>query len=290
MNALTTTSSNGTGGNSMVPQNMDQAVRLAEMMSRGKLVPAHLHASPGDCLMVIELAMRLGMSPFAVAQCTSVISGKLMLEGKLVAAAVESSGQIVGFIDYEFTGEGADLSITVSATRRGESGPRTIDLAFRDAKTTNGMWVKQPKQQLVYAGTRVWARRWLPSVMLGVYSPEEMIVDHDPQPVHVPLSLDGPQTRATINAEIQMAPAPKRITVSDRLDALQAEIEAAAEQVDGIDQVEAILARDSVQAAGARLKGDDLARFNSIIRTAMSLIHSGAQEPADASEFGDKEP
>ena len=42
------------------------------------------------CLVVIEQAMRWGMSPFAVAQCTSSIGGKLMYEGKLVAAAVES--------------------------------------------------------------------------------------------------------------------------------------------------------------------------------------------------------
>jgi hypothetical protein len=42
-----------------------------------------------------------------------------------------------------------------------------------DAKTSNSLWTKQPDQQLVYAGTRVWARRHAPEVMLGVYAPEE---------------------------------------------------------------------------------------------------------------------
>jgi hypothetical protein len=175
MNAITTTDAApfvpGTG---LVPRNMDEALRLAEFMSRARTVPKHLQDSPGDCLMVVELAMRWGMSPFAVAQGTSVISGKLMIEGKLVAAAVEASGAITGHIDYAFTGEGDARAITVSATRRGETNPREVIVALKEARTNNEMWKRQPDQQLVYHGVRVWARRWTPAVILGVYSREEM--------------------------------------------------------------------------------------------------------------------
>ena len=163
-----------TGCAGLVPHNMDEALRLAEFMGRARTVPKHLQDSPGDCLMVVELAMRWGMSPFAVAQGTSVISGKLMIEGKLVAAAVESSGAIVGHIDYDFAGEGEGRTITVSATRRGETNPRTVTIALKEARTNNEMWKRQPDQQLVYHGVRVWARRWAPAVILGVYSREEM--------------------------------------------------------------------------------------------------------------------
>ena len=163
-----------TGSAGLVPHNMDEALRLAEFMGRARTVPKHLQDSPGDCLMVVELAMRWGMSPFAVAQGTSVISGKLMIEGKLVAAAVESSGAIVGHIDYDFAGEGEGRTITVSATRRGETNPRTVTIALKEARTNNEMWKRQPDQQLVYHGVRVWARRWAPAVILGVYSREEM--------------------------------------------------------------------------------------------------------------------
>jgi hypothetical protein len=159
---------------SLVPTDAGSAFKLAEMMSTGKLVPTHLQRSPGDCLMVIEQAMRWGMSPFAVAQCTSVIQGKLMFEGKLVAAAIQSCGILADRLNYEFTGEGDKRAIKVSATIKGEAKPREIVLALKDAKTSNGMWTKQPDQQLVYAGTRVWGRRHAPEVMLGVYSPEEM--------------------------------------------------------------------------------------------------------------------
>ena len=167
-----------TGGvNGLVPQSMDQAIRLADMMSRGRLVPKHLQDSPGDCLMVIEQAMRWNMSPFAVAQATSVIQGKMMFEGKVVAAAVQASSAITGWIDYEFGGENGGRYIVVKATRRGETEQKTVKVTLAEAKTTNQWWQKTPDQMLVYHGTRVWGRRWVPSVMLGVYSPEEMQQD-----------------------------------------------------------------------------------------------------------------
>src|SRR5215475_347943 len=102
----------------LVPTDMDQAIRLAKAMSDAKMLPKHLQGDVGTCLMIVEQAMRWGMSPFAVAQCTSSIGGKLMFEGKLVAAAVEASGVIDGHFDYEFKGEGDDRQVTISARRR----------------------------------------------------------------------------------------------------------------------------------------------------------------------------
>lgn len=163
-----------TGGSALVPHNMDAAIKLAEMMARARMVPAHLQGQVGDCLMVVEQAGRWGMSPFAVAQCTSVIQGRLMYEGKLVAAALHTSGALATRLSYDYSGEGASRVVRVSAVLAGETEPRFVDVRLADAKTTNKMWTTQPDQQLAYHGARVWARRYAPEVMLGVYAPEEM--------------------------------------------------------------------------------------------------------------------
>ena len=42
-----------------------------------------------------------------------------------------------------------------------------------DVRTGAKVWTTQPDQQLMYHGTRVWARRHMPELMLGVWSPEE---------------------------------------------------------------------------------------------------------------------
>ena len=245
---------------SLVPQNMDQAVRLADMMARAKLVPQHLQQSPGDCLLVVEQSMRWGMSPFAVAQCTSSIKGKLMFEGKLVAAAVESSGAIEGFLDYRFEGAGNDRRIIVSGRRRGEADPRTVEVALKDARTENRMWQIQPDQQLVYHGARVWARRWTPAVLLGVYSPEEFT------PAVVPEAFTG----QTIEAE-PVAPEPKpeptqpkQRTRKDFLDDLERELAAAVDA----EAVDAITSRADVQKALDVFANGHLIRLNAMVKVA----------------------
>ena len=78
----------------LMPTNMAEAMRLAEMMATAKLVPSALQKSPADCLMVIQQAIRWDMDPFAVAQECSVIQGKLMHSGKLVAAVVNARGNL----------------------------------------------------------------------------------------------------------------------------------------------------------------------------------------------------
>ena len=210
MNAIATT-----GNTALTPTSMESAIQLAEMMARGKLVPSHLHNSPGDCLMVIEASMRWQMSPFAVAQCTSVIQGKLMFEGKLVAAALNASGILSARLDYDFAGEGAQRSITVRGTLKGETKQREVTVFLADAKTSNSLWTKQPDQQLVYAGTRIWARRHAPEVMLGVYAPEEF---DRAEPFNGPtLEHDA---RQAINDEVPLraaaAPMPRAPRVAEK--------------------------------------------------------------------------
>lgn len=295
MNAIVPAASSG--GNSMIPTDMGAAMRLAEMMSTGRLVPAHLQKSPGDCLMVVELAMRFRMSPFAVAQCTSVIQGKLMLEGKLVAAAVNSSGVLEDRLAYDFTGAGDARAVTVKATMRGEDKPREMSVTLKEAKTTNALWTKQPDQQLVYFATRAWARRHAPEVMLGVYSPEEF--DTPPRDNFSGTTLEGLkitpgdaqqaqiQAAADAAASTPRSDAPKRPTVTQWLDAVAIELANAATG----EEVDAILARPEVQQAQDRLRNGAKDRLDHIIQSAIARTSEdppgmdGEEEPGDDGGF-----
>jgi hypothetical protein len=170
----------------LIPANMTEAIELANLMASAKLVPAALQKSPADCLMAIQQAVRWDMDPFAVAQECSVISGKLMHSGKLVAAVINARGNLASRLSFSYTGEGEARTITVSGKFRGERDPRVVTVVLRDAKTQNVMWTRQPDQQLAYHGARVWARRHAPELMLGVYSPEEMPDDEPPtQPLRI---------------------------------------------------------------------------------------------------------
>jgi hypothetical protein len=157
----------------LVPTNMAEAIQLANMMANAKLVPAALQKSPADCMLVVQQAIRWAMDPFAVAQECSVIQGKLMHSGKLVAAVINARGNLAERLSFSYDGEGDDRTITVSGRIFGETETRRIQVKLKDARTANRVWQSQPDQQLAYFGARVWARRHAPELMLGVYSPEE---------------------------------------------------------------------------------------------------------------------
>jgi hypothetical protein len=276
MNAIIPATSGG--GSGMIPTDMGAAMRLAEMMSTGRLVPAHLQKSPGDCLMVVELAMRFRMSPFAVAQCTSVIQGKLMLEGKLVGAAVNCSGVLEDRLAYDFAGANDTRAVTVKGTIRGEAEPREMTVTLREAKTTNALWTKQPDQQLVYFATRAWARRHTPEVMLGVYSPEEFAGDSFSGPT---IEHTAPEPAAPPAAKAEPPKQPAKPTVAGWLDALALELAAAAD----MDAVDEILARPEVQQAQDRLRNGARDRLQHILDEAITRT-ARADDAAEA-EAGD---
>ncbi len=247
-------------GMALVPQNMDEAIRLARAMAEAKMVPKHLQGDVGSCLMVVEQAMRWGMSPFAVAQCTSNIGGKLMYEGKLIAAAVESSGAIQGHFDFDYSGEGEARQVTVSAKRTGETNPRQLTIKLVDVRTTNEWWRKQPDQQLAYSSIRNWARRYTPAALLGVYSPEE-IDRKTGKTIEGEVVVTPPQTNpATTEAD----PHPK-LSWSQLLDAIDLAFHDAA----SAEEIEHLLASPRVKQAQDHATGKSLERLDRIVADAM---------------------
>lgn len=164
----------------LVPGDMHDAIELAKMMANSTLVPREFQKQPANCLLVIMQAVRWEMDPFAVIQHTSIINGRPMYNGQLVAAVVNSRGNLRKDLDYEYGNgpteeepEGEGRWVRVWGQRQRDDEPKSTISYLDKVKTNNTQWVKQPDQQLAYHGSRVWARRYTPGLMLGVYSPEE---------------------------------------------------------------------------------------------------------------------
>lgn len=272
----------------LMPKSIEEAMRLAQFMARSKMVPKHLQDDPGTCLMIIEQATRWRMSPFAVAQCTSSIGGKLMYEGKLTAAAVESIGAIEGHFDYDYHGEGEALAVTVSARRTGDTNPRRLTVKLRDVRTSNEWWRKQPEQQLAYSATRAWARRYTPSAMLGVYAPEEFNkgatfegdtiegdIEPEPEPpAPAPEAAPPPQhDHETVNRELPLRDEPqppRKRTVSQWLDNLEISLQSCQTRED----YDLIAHSREVIEAQRSLKGEALNRLWKLLADAADALET----------------
>lgn len=153
----------------------EQLQRVAVMMSKAGTVPQHLREKVADCFLVAAQAFRWRMDPFAVAQHTYVVSGKLGYEGKLVAAVLNSNPRISRRLDYAYSGAGQERKVVVTARLRDEEKDRSIEGTVAQwATTTDDKWKKNPDQMLAYRGAREWARRHAPEILLGVATDDEL--------------------------------------------------------------------------------------------------------------------
>jgi hypothetical protein len=185
--------------------------RLAEVMSKCGTLPDHLKGKPSDCFRIVVQAGKWAMDPFVVAECTSLVHGRLCYEGKLVAAALLNRG--IGRLDYEITGKGPASSIVVTGIPKGGRATKSVSGSVADWRTRTvkdgrelpNNWDKDPHSMLVYRGTRQWARLWAPEVMAGVYTPDEL---EDVREVEGTVVATEPTPARTGEAPAESPPAP----------------------------------------------------------------------------------
>ena len=162
----------------MQGDNLDRIERIAVRMAEGRMtVPEYLRGNVGDCMAIAMQAMLWNMDPFAVAQKTHIVSGRLGYEAQLVNAVLQNSGAIRNAPVYEYRGDGQALECRVGCVLRGETSVRWGEwLAAAVITTKNSpLWKTNPRQQLGYLQVKNWARAFCPGAILGVYTVDELL-------------------------------------------------------------------------------------------------------------------
>jgi hypothetical protein len=161
---------------------------MAARMATSKITtPKHLQGNEGDCMAIIMQAMQWGMNPYAVAQKTHLVNGVLGYEAQLVNAVITARAPVKERLHFEWYGDwskvngkedkSSDKGVRVSATLRGETEARVIDISMAQVGPVRNspLWAADPRQQIAYLATKRWARLYCPDVILGVYTPDEVI-------------------------------------------------------------------------------------------------------------------
>lgn len=169
----------------MDPERFQHLATVARVMADSSLMPETLRGSSpqqayANAFMVVNVSDRWNADPFLVAQAASVVHGKLMLEGKLVAAILQRNLGIT--LDYDYIRDGKDVivGIKVSGKRRSDGKVVSIDGTIdgwatkgKDGSTLKQWKLPQAATQLIYRGTREWARVYEPGAMLGITTDDE---------------------------------------------------------------------------------------------------------------------
>jgi hypothetical protein len=190
---------------------LNQLTAFANLMADSRVsVPDHLAGKPADCMAIVMQAMQWGMNPYAVAQKTHLVSGKLGYEAQLVNAVISSSDAVTGRFHYEYGGDWSKCASSreITVKKKGSKGDYTTTERVRgwtdademgvfvkvgamlrgEKQVTWGepvylssvvirnspLWISNPKQQIAYLALKYWARLYTPDVILGVYTKEEL--------------------------------------------------------------------------------------------------------------------
>jgi hypothetical protein len=217
--ALTTTQPAGSVFSGI--QAFEDAQRIAKALASSTLIPPQFQGQQGfaNCLVALEIANRMRMSPFQVMQNLHIIHGRPSWSSQFIIGLINGCGRFSP-LQYEVTGQGDSLACTCVATELASGkdlrGPTvTMAMAKKEgwATKSGSKWQTMPDLMIRYRAAAFWGRLYIPELLVGIQTQEEVV---DIEPVTVKPEL--PKTSLDqLNAAIaQPEPEPVEV-VTDEL-------------------------------------------------------------------------
>lgn len=167
---------------------LTQQIEFAQAMAKAvAAVPEAFRGNVGDCLAIVDIALRADLSPYMLAgKCyVEPKSGRIAMESQAYHALVQTPGILIGDLTHEYEGDGENLVCIVRGVLR--SDPHTVREhrseplhKARPKRNEQGtvrgspLWDKKPRVQLFYDTSRDWVRIYAPRATLGIYTPDEL--------------------------------------------------------------------------------------------------------------------
>lgn len=184
-------------GFSLTPTNLDQAIKLAELIANSDLAPKDFKGKAGNCLIAMQMGMEVGLAPMQAIQNIAVINGRPTLWGDAALGLVLASSVC------EYVKESWDEKTqtwTCSGKRKGkEEGVYTFSLA--DAQKAGltkkeGPWANYPKRMIQMRARAFCLRDNFADVLKGLAIREEVedYVETTSEPV-APIAMPKPKVQ-----------------------------------------------------------------------------------------------
>ena len=164
--------------------NFIMAGQMAKALASSTIVPAVYQKNDANCLIAIEQAQRLNVSPLMVMQNLHVIQGRPSWSSKFLIAAINNSGKYDIELQFEETKKDGKpfscLCWTEKNGRRVEGMVVDMDMAQAEGwlGKNGSKWKTMPQLMLRYRAASFFSSLNCPELTLGLYTKEEML-DND---------------------------------------------------------------------------------------------------------------
>ena len=160
--------------------NFIMANQMAQALAQSTIVPNTFQKNPSNCLIAIEQAQRLGVSPLMVMQNLYVIQGRPSWSAKFLIAAINSSGKYDRELQFDLTRDkdGKPVSCvawTEKDGRRIDGMLVTMEMAQAEGwLSKNGSkWKTMPELMLRYRAASFFSSLNCPEITMGIITREE---------------------------------------------------------------------------------------------------------------------
>ena len=164
-------------------QAFEDAQRIAKALASSTLIPPQFQGQQGfaNCLVALEIANRMGISPFLAMQHLHVIHGRPSWSSSFIIAMVNGCGRFSP-LRFEINGAGDSLACYAVATDLASEqelkGPTiTMTMAKKEGWTTKtgSKWATMPDLMIRYRAAAFWGRLYASDLLLGLQTQEEAI-------------------------------------------------------------------------------------------------------------------
>jgi hypothetical protein len=183
----------------------EDAQRIAKALASSTLIPPQFQGQQGfaNCLVALEIAGRMNISPFLCMQHLHIIHGRPSWSSAFIIAMVNGCGRFTP-LRFEISGSGDNLACYAVATdiktNQELKGPTiTMLMAKKEGWSTKSgsKWLTMPELMIRYRAAAFWGRLFAGDLLVGLQTQEEVI---DVESVKVSVGLDE------LNAKVQAAP------------------------------------------------------------------------------------
>lgn len=167
----------------IVPQNMEDAYRLAQLVHQSGLQPKDMD-TPQKVMVAILHGLEVGLKPMQAVQKIAVINGRPAVWGDAALGLVRASG-LCAWVEEWIDGEGDDRTAYCKTLRVGEPKALESKYSVKDAKVAklwekkgyNGKdtpWITSPDRMLQMRARGFRLRDSYADVLGGMYLAEEL--------------------------------------------------------------------------------------------------------------------
>ena len=166
----------------------DNAQRIAKSLASSSLVPQQFQGQQGyaNCLVALEIAGRMNLSPLQVMQNLHIIHGRPSWSSQFIIALINGCGRFEP-LQYKVMGKGDDLACKCTAkeisTGAELEGPTvTMAMAKAEGWATKGgsKWRTMPDLMIRYRAASMWGRLYIPDLLVGISYSQEEVMDIEP--------------------------------------------------------------------------------------------------------------